>query len=125
ERPVLDPARQVPEQARAHVEAELVAVARVGHGLRGLRDMQAEVEGVPAEDVLHVGAAHDDDLATGLVADRLDPGRRHLARGPDGETVPGDEKGLARENTAAEVGHEIPEGPGLPALVEPLEALRD
>ena len=33
---------------------ELVAVARVGHGLGTLHDVQAEVEGVAAEDVAHV-----------------------------------------------------------------------
>ena len=40
-------------------------------------------------------------------------------------SLAGDEKGLAPMDPLAEVGHEVAEGPRLPALVESREALGD
>src|SRR5437870_4138578 len=49
----------------------------------------------------------------------------HLARGSDREPIAGDEERLAAVDARAEVGHQVPERSGLPALVKGLEAFRD
>jgi hypothetical protein len=107
---------------RHRVERELVAVPRVGHRLRALHDVQAEVERVAAEDVAHVVAADDHHLEADFLGDALQPGRAHLARRPDREPVAGDHERLAG-GARAEVGHQVAERARLPALVERLEAL--
>ena len=66
--------RDVGELPRHRIERELVAVLRVGDGLRALHDVQAEVEGVAPEDVAHVVAADDDHLEAGFLGDALQPG---------------------------------------------------
>ncbi len=109
--------------ARHGIEGELVAVLRVGHRLGALHDVQAEVERVAAEDVAHVVAADDHHLEAHLLGDRLEARGRHLARAADGEAVAGDDEGLARVHAGAEVGHQVAERPGLPALVQRVEAL--
>src|SRR5581483_8424511 len=53
----------------------------------------------------------------------LQPGGTHLTRGADGEAVAGDQECLAAMDALAEVGHQIAERSGLPALVERVEAL--
>ena len=57
--------------ACAGSNAKRVAVLRVGHRLRALHDVQAEVEGVAAEDVAHVVAAHDHHLEPDLLGHAL------------------------------------------------------
>src|SRR5205807_5818253 len=95
-------------------------VDRVGR----LHDLEAETERVPAEDVAHVVAAHDDHLKTGFLGDRLQSGGAHLARAPDREAVSGDDERLTGVNAFAESGHQVAERTGLPALVERVEAFR-
>ena len=114
----------VGDRAAGRIEGELVAVLRVGHGLRALHDVQAEVEAVAAEDVAHVGAADDHHLQADLLGDGLEPGRAHLARAADGEALTGDDEGLAAVHAGPEVGHQVAERPGLPALVERRRATR-
>ena len=91
---------------------------------RGLHDLKAEVEGVPAEDVSHVAAADDDQLEACLLRDGLETCGAHLARGADGEALPCDEERLAGVDPPSELGHQEAEGALLPILVERLEALR-
>ncbi len=118
-------ARFVRQAPRPRVEAQRVAIARVRHRLRALDHVEAEVEGVPSEDVPHVGAADDDELEARFLGDPLQAGRAHLPRGADREAVAGDEERLAAVHALAEVGHQVAEGPCLPPLVEGLEALGD
>ena len=115
--------RLVREAAGHGIEAELVAVARIGDRLGALHDVQPEVEAVAAEDVPHVVAADDDHLEAGLLGDALEAGRAHLARRSDREPVAGDDEGLPAVHARAEVGHQVAERAGFPLLVERLEAL--
>ena len=117
--------RVVREPARPRVEAELVAVARVGHGLRTLHHVQAEIERVPAKDVAHVGAADHDHLETHFFGHALEPGRAHLARRSDREPIAGNQKVLSPMDPRAEIGHEVAKRSGFPAQIERLEAFRD
>ena len=78
---------------------------------------------VAAEDVAHVVAADDHHLEAGFFGDALEPGRAHLARRSDREPIAGDDERLAAVHARAEVGHQVAERAGLPALVERLEAL--
>ena len=117
------PASRFAAARRQRIERELVAVLRVGDGLRALHDVQAEVEAVAAEDVAHVVAADDHHLQAGFFGDALEPGRAHLARRADGEAIAGDDEGLAAVHARAEVRHQVAERSRLPALVERLEAL--
>ena len=116
--------RDVDDLPRDGFERELVAILRVGHGLGTLHHVQAEVERVAAEDVAHVVAADDHHLEADFFGDRLEAGRRHLARAADREAIAGDHERLAAMHAGAEVGHQVAERPRLPALVERLEALR-
>ena len=104
---------------------KFVAVARVGDGLRALDDVQAEIEGVAAEDVAHVVAGDDDHLEAGFFRNGLEPGRRHLARGSDGKPIAGDDERLARVHARAEVGHQIAKRSRLPAFVQRVDRLSD
>ena len=61
----------------------------------------------------------------GFLGDALEPGRAHLARRADREAIAGDDERLAAMHAGAEVGHQVAERSGLPALVERLEALGD
>ena len=115
--------RDVRDLARGRVERELIAVTRIGDRLGALDDVQAEVEGVAAEDVAHVPAADDHHLAADFLGDGLQSRRRHLARGADREPIAGNDERLAGVHPRAEVRHQIAERSGLPALVERLEAL--
>ena len=115
----------VAQLPRERIEGELVAVLRVGDRFRALDDVQAEVEAVAAEDVAHVVAADDDHLQAGFLGDAFQPGRAHLARRSDREAIAGDDEVLAAVHARAEVGHQIAERSGLPALVEGLQALGD
>ena len=117
--------RDVRQPPGFRIERELVAVARVRDGVRALRDVQPEVERVSAEDVAHVVAADDDQLEPRLFGDTFQPRRAHLAGGSDGEAIAGDEERLAAVHARPEVGHEVPERPRLPSLVERVETLRD
>jgi hypothetical protein len=87
--------------------------------------VQPEVEGIPAEDVAHVVGADDHHLEAHLLGNGLQPGWRHLARAADGEPVARDDERLPRMHPGAEIGHQMAEGTGLPALVQRLEALGD
>jgi hypothetical protein len=107
------------------LEAELVAIPGIGHRFRTLDDLQSQVQRIAAEDVSHVVAADDDHLEPGFVGNCLEAGGAHFARRSDREAVAGDDKGLAAVNARAEVGHQIPERPGLPAFVERIEAFGD
>ncbi len=115
----------VRDLARHRLERESIAVLRIGDRIGALHDVEPEVERVAAEDVSHVRAADDDHLETGFLGDRLEAGRRHLARAADGKPVTGDDEGLARMHARAEVRHQVAERPRLPSLVERLEALGD
>ena len=86
--------------------------------------MQSEVERIAAEDVPHVRAADDHHLETGFFRHTFQSGRAHLARGADREPVAGDDEGLPAVHAGAEAGHQVAEGPGFPALVQGIEALR-
>ena len=116
--------RQVAEAPGLGLEFQFVAVARIGDRLGALQDVQPEVEGIPAEDVAHVVAAHDHQLEADLLRDGLQPGGAHLPRRSNRKAIPGDEEGLAAVHSRAEVGHEVAKRAGLPAFVQRLEALR-
>src|SRR4029079_11883237 len=81
--------RNVDNLARRRVVRELVAFARISDSVGALHDMQAEIECVAPEDVAHVLAADDDHLAAHFFRDRLEAGRRHLARRADRATAAG------------------------------------
>ena len=117
------PARDVREPARVGIERECVAFLGVGHGLEALHHVEAEIEGVAPEDVAHVVSAHDHHLEADLLGHALEAGGAHLARRSDREAVAGDQEVLAAVHARAEVGHQVAERAGLPALVERLEAL--
>ena len=117
------PLRLVRQAPGRRVEAELVAVARVRHGLGALRHVEAKIQRVAAEDVAHAEAAHHDELEARLPGHALQAGGAHLARGSDREAVAGDEERLTPVHALAEVRHEVAERPGLPPLVQRLEAL--
>src|SRR5437867_1027326 len=114
--------RQLPGR---RVERERVALLRLLDCLAALDHVEAEVEGVPPEDVAHRGATHDDHLDSGFIGDALEAGGTHLARASDGEPVAGDDERLSAMDPFAEVRHEVTEGPCLPALVQRVEALRN
>ena len=116
-------ARDVAQLPRERIERELVAVLRVGDGFGALHDVQAEVEAVPPEDIAHVLAADDDHLQPSFLGDALQARRTHLTGRSDRETVAGDDEVLAAVHPRAKIRHQIAERPGLPALVERLEAL--
>ena len=116
--------RFVRQPARLRIEAELVAIARVGDRLRTLHDVQAEIERVPAEDVAHVAAADHDHFEARFFGDAFETGRTHLARRSDRKPIAGDQKRLSPVHALAEVGHQVTERSRLPALVERLEAFR-
>ncbi len=107
------------------IEAELVAVLRIGDRVGALHHVQPEVEAVAAEDVAHVRAADDDHLEAGFLGHALQAGRTHLARRADREPVTGNDERLAAMHARAKVGHQVAEGPGFPAFVEGLETLGD
>ena len=113
----------VDETARECIERKDVAVGGVGDRLRALDDMEAEVQRVSPEDVPHGRAADDDQLQSRLFGDALQARRAHLPRGADRESVAGDQERLAAVDALPEVGHQVTEGAGLPALVERLQAL--
>jgi hypothetical protein len=69
-------------------------------------------------------AADDHHLEAGLVGNRLQAGRAHLAGRADGEPVAATTKVSPRWHAGAEVGHQIAERSRLPALVERVEAFR-
>ena len=117
--------RFVRQAARRRIEGERIAVLRVLDRLGALHDVEAEVEGVAPEDVAHAVAADDDELEALFLSDALQSRRAHLARGADGEALARDEEILAAMDAGPEVGHEVSEGPRLPAFIESLEALRD
>ena len=116
--------RHVGDLARHRLERELVAVSRIGHGLGALHHVQAEVERVAAEDVAHVVAADDHHLEADFFGDGLQPGRRHLARAADRESIAGNHERLAAMHAGAKIRHQIAERSRLPSLVERVEALR-
>src|SRR5258708_16702941 len=87
-------------------------------------DLQAEVQRIAAEDVAHVVAADDHQVAADFLRNRFQPGRAHLARRPDREAVAGDEERLAAMDARPKIWHQIAKRSGLPALVERVEALR-
>ena len=85
--------------------------------------MEPQVEGVAAEDVPHVVAAHDHQLLPHFFGDALEARGAHLARGSDREAVARDDEGLAAVDARPEVGHQVAERARLPPLVEGLETL--
>ena len=117
------PLRDVGDPARDRLEEKFVAVARVGDGLGALDDVQAEIEGVAAEDVAHVVAGDDDHLEAGFFRNGFEPGRRHLARGSDGKPIAGDDERLTRVHARAEAGHQMAKRSRLPAFVQGRQAL--
>ena len=116
-------ARLIGQPPRLRLEAELVAIARVRHRLGTLDDVETEIQRVTAEDIAHVVATDDNHLEAGLFGNRLQAGRTHLARRSNGEPIAGDDERLAAVDASAKVGHQVAERPGLPALVEGVEAL--
>ena len=70
--------RVVRETSRLGIEAELVAVPRIGDRLRTLHHVQPQVQRVASEDVAHVSPQHDDELETGLLG--------HALSGPPGSS---------------------------------------
>ena len=72
--------RLVRQRPRLRVESEPVSVPRVRHRLGALHDVESEVEGVSPEDVAHVVAADDDELAAGFFPDAFQAGRTHFPR---------------------------------------------
>src|SRR5437667_592800 len=86
--------------------------------------MQAEIEGVPAKDVAHVGAADHDHFQACFLSHAFESRRAHLARRSDREPIAGDQKRFSAVYALAEIGHEVAERSGFPALVERLEAFR-
>ena len=112
--------RQLP---RRWIEGELVAVSCIVDCLRALHDVQSQIEGVAAEDVAHVLAAHDHHLETGFVGDALETGRAHLARRPDRKPIAGDDERLTAVHARPKIGHQVTERAGLPSLIQRVEAL--
>ena len=64
-------------------------------------------------------------LAADFLGDALQPRGAHLARRSDRKAIAGDEERLPGVHPRAEVRHQVAERPGLPSLVERLEALGD
>ena len=87
--------------------------------------MEAEVEGIAAEDVAHPVAADDDELEALLLRNAFQARGTHLPGGADGEALARDEEGFAAMDALPEIRHEVAEGARLPALVEGIEAFRD
>ena len=114
--------RDVLNLPRRRIERELVAVPRIGNGLRTLDDVQAEVERIAPEDVAHVVAADDHQLAADFFGDGLQAGRRHLARRSDGESIAGDHERGAGVNARAKIRHQVAERTRLPTLIERVQA---
>ena len=117
--------RLVRQPARIGVEAEFVAVGRIGHRLGTLDDFQAEVERVAAKDVAHVPAADDHHLQSDFFGDAFESRRAHLPRRTDGESIAGHQERLAAMHPRAEIRHQVAERPRLPTLVERGQALGD
>src|SRR5438445_83673 len=87
--------------------------------------VQAEVQCVAPEDVADPVAADDHQLETDFFGDRLQTGRAHLTRRADAEPLAGDNKRLPSVDTFTKVRHQVAEGADPPALIEPVQALRD
>ena len=104
------------------IEQKLVTVPCIVDRLGALHDMQPEIERVAAEDVSDADAADDDHLETGFLRNPLEPGGAHLTRGANCEPVAGHHEGLPAVHPFAEVGHQIAERSGLPAVVERFQA---
>ena len=115
--------RVVSELPRLRIEAELVAVARIRDCLGTLHDMKPEVDRVATEDVAHAVAADDHQLETDFFGHAFEAGGAHLARRADGKAIAGNEKRFPAVHARPEVGHQIAERPGLPPLIQRLEAL--
>jgi hypothetical protein len=114
--------RFVCQPARLRIEGELVAVTGIGDGLRTLHDVQAEIEGVFTKDVAHVVAADHDHFQARFFGHAFESRRAHLARRSTREAIAGNQKRLSAVHSFAKIWHEVPEGSGLPALVQRLEA---
>jgi hypothetical protein len=115
--------RFVRQPAGNGIEAERVAVLRVGDGVRALNDVQPEVEAVASEDVAHVVAAHDHDFESGFIAYCFQAGGAHLARRSDRETIARDDEVLTAPHPLTKFRHQVAEGASFPLFVERLEAL--
>ena len=95
-------------RARPGLELQLVAVPRVGHGLRALHDVEPEIERVPAEDVAHVLPQTTTISRPASSAIALSPAGSSRGRA-DREPIARDEKRLAGVHARAEVRHQVPE----------------
>ncbi len=116
---------QVHQAATDRVELEAIALAGVLNSLGRLHHVQSQVERVAPKDVAHGVAAHDDQVQARLLGDGLEPGRAHLARGADAETVTGDHEGLSGGYALTKIRHQVAESACLPAVIQRIQAFRD
>ena len=62
-------------------------------------------------------------IIPGFFGDAFEAGGAHLPGGADGKAIARDEKGFPAVHARPEVGHQVAERPGLPPLIQRLEAL--
>ena len=115
--------RFVGESPVRRVEAEAVAIPGVlGRG-GTLENFEAEVQGVPAEDVADPASEDQHERRARIPCDPEESCRAHLPRGPDTEPFARDHEVRSGPYPGGEIRHQVEKRPDFPALVERVQTL--